>query len=69
MTLDSLIPLAEAFAKAGLRSTKGYAEIGAGRLIVTRNGRRNYVRASDLQAYIDRLPRSSGEPVTGNKAA
>jgi hypothetical protein len=55
ITIDRLLPVREAFALAGLRITKGYAEIAAGRLAVVRNGRRTFVRASEVQRYIDAL--------------
>ena len=53
--IDRLYPLREAFTLAGLRTTRGYQEIAAGRLNVVRNGRRTLVRASELQRYIDAL--------------
>ena len=52
---DYLIPIREAFGSAGLRPTKGYAEIAKGRLAVVRNGRRTFVKASEIQRYIDAL--------------
>ncbi len=55
MIIDRLYPLREAFTLAGLRQTRGYQEIAAGRLGVVRNGRRTFVRASELQRYIDSL--------------
>ena len=45
---------------AGLRTTRGYQEIAAGRLKIVRNGRRTFVRASELQRYIDALTAHSG---------
>jgi hypothetical protein len=56
--IDRLIPLIEAFDMAGMRRTKGYAEVTAGRLAVVRNGRRTFVRASELQRYINALSES-----------
>lgn len=53
--IDRLIPVADAFAMAGMRRTKGYAEVTAGRLVVIRNGRRTFIRASEVQRYIDSL--------------
>ncbi len=53
--IDRLIPLIEAFELAGMRRTKGYAEVATGRLAVVRNGRRSFVRASELRRYIDAL--------------
>ncbi len=58
--IDRLFPLREAFTLAGLRLTRGYQEIAAGRLKVVRNGRRTFVRASELQRYIDSLSAASG---------
>ena len=53
--IDRLIPFIEAMSMAGMRSTKAYQEVAAGRLAVVRNGRRTFVRASELQRYIDSL--------------
>ncbi len=54
-TIDRLYPIREAFALAGLRLTRGYQEVAAGRLRIVRNGRRSFVRASEIQRYIDAL--------------
>jgi hypothetical protein len=61
MTIDRLYPLREAFLLAGLRQTRGYQEIAAGRLAVVRNGRRTFVRASELQRYIDSLSHAAND--------
>jgi hypothetical protein len=53
--IDRLYPIREAFALAGLRLTRGYQEVAAGRLKIVRNGRRSFVRASEVQRYIDAL--------------
>ncbi|KAF0230607.1 MAG: hypothetical protein FD175_1367 [Beijerinckiaceae bacterium] len=53
--IDRLIPITEAMNLAGMRSTKAYEEVKRGRLAVVRNGRRTFVRASELQRYIDSL--------------
>lgn len=53
--LDRLIPFAEAIGMAGMRSTKAYDEVKAGRLAIVKNGRRTFIRASELQRYIDAL--------------
>lgn len=53
--IDRLIPIREAFALMGLRVTRGYAELAAGRFRAVRNGRRTFVRASEVQRYIDAL--------------
>ncbi|OYU48137.1 MAG: hypothetical protein CFE31_14240 [Rhizobiales bacterium PAR1] len=55
-SIDRLIPFIEAMSMAGMRSTKAYQEVAAGRLAVVRNGRRTFVRASELRRYIDSLP-------------
>jgi hypothetical protein len=57
MQIDRLIPLREAITMAGMRTTKAYQEIAAGRLVVVRNGRRTFVRMTELQRYIDSLER------------
>lgn len=55
MTIDSLIPFSRAIEMAGMRSTKAYEELKAGRLAIVKNGRRTFIRASELQRYIDSL--------------
>lgn len=55
LDIDRLIPLREAITMAGMRTTKAYQEISAGRLAVIRNGRRTFIRASEVQRYIDSL--------------
>ena len=57
--IDRLIPIADAFAMAGMRRTKGYAEVIAKRLAIVRNGRRTFIRASEVQRYIDSLDAAS----------
>lgn len=57
--VDRLIPVRDAFAMAGLRLTKGYAEVSAKRLAVIRNGRRTFIRASEVQRYIAALEAAS----------
>lgn len=54
-TIDRLIPVREAFALSGLRLTRGYQEVANGRLRIVRNGRRSFIRASEVQRYIDAL--------------
>lgn len=58
---DRLYPIRDGFTLAGLRLTRGYAEIAAGRLKVIRNGRRTYVRASEIERYIAALEASGGQ--------
>lgn len=53
--IDRLYPIRDAFMLAGLRLTRGYEEVAAGRLTIVRNGRRSFVRASEIQRYIDAL--------------
>lgn len=53
--IDRLYPIREAFTLAGLRLTRGYQEVAAGRLRIIRNGRRSFVRASEIKRYIDAL--------------
>jgi hypothetical protein len=55
VTIDRIFPLREALVLIGLRTTKAYQEIAAGRLRVVRNGRRTFVRASEIARYIDAL--------------
>ena len=57
--IDRLIPLRDAIAMAGMRVTKAYQEIAAGRLATIKNGRRTFVRSTELQRYIDSLPEAS----------
>ena len=56
---DRLVPVEQGFAMVGVKTTKGYAEIKAGRLKVVRNGTRTFIRASEIQRYIDALDQSS----------
>jgi hypothetical protein len=59
--IDRLIALTDAFAMAGMRRTKGYSEIALGRLTVTRNGRRSFVRVSEINRYIAALETAEGK--------
>lgn len=59
--INRLYPIREGFILAGLRPTKGYAEIAAGRLKVIRNGRRTFVRASEIERYISALEAAGGQ--------
>ncbi len=58
--IDRLYPIREAFTLAGLRLTRGYQEVAAGRLKIVRNGRRSFIRASEIQRYIDALSEADG---------
>jgi hypothetical protein len=57
--VDRLYPIREAFTLAGLRLTRGYQEVAAGRLKIIRNGKRSFIRASEVQRYIDALSEAS----------
>lgn len=59
--IDRLYPIRDAFTLAGLRLTRGYQEIAAGRLTIVRNGRRSFVRASEIQRYIDALSQTADD--------
>jgi hypothetical protein len=59
--IDRLYPIRDAFTLAGLRLTRGYQEVAAGRLAIVRNGRRSFVRASEIQRYIDALSASADD--------
>lgn len=61
LSIDRLYPIREAFTLAGLRLTRGYQEVAAGRLKIVRNGRRSFIRASELQRYIDALSAGDGQ--------
>lgn len=60
MLQERLYPIREGFILVGLRPTRGYAEIGAGRLRVVKNGRRTFVRSSEISRYIDALEPTGG---------
>lgn len=55
LQIDPLIPRREAIVMAGMRTKKAYQEVAAGRLNIVRNGRRSFVKASELQRYINGL--------------
>jgi hypothetical protein len=57
--VDPLIPFLKGIAMVGLRPTKGYAELAAGRLKAVRNGRRTFIRASEVERYIRSLEAAS----------
>jgi excisionase family DNA binding protein len=48
--------------RAGVGRTFIYEEINAGRLIVTKAGRRSLVRAEDAKAWLDALPKLAPKP-------
>jgi hypothetical protein len=53
--IDRLVPVRDGFALLGMKITKGYSEIKDGRLKVIRNGRRTFIKASEVQRYIASL--------------
>ncbi len=57
--VDRLIPAQAAFDMLGIRTTKAYAEVKAGKLKLTRNGRRSFVKASEVNRYIAALDAAS----------
>ena len=57
--IDRLIPFAEAIELAGMKTTRAYDEVKAGHLAIVKNGRRTFVRASELQRYIDDLEKAA----------
>lgn len=59
--IDRLIPLREAIQLAGMRTTKAYQQIAKGRLAIVRNGRRTFVKASEVRRYIEDLPSSQDQ--------
>ncbi|MCA3647469.1 MAG: hypothetical protein IOC54_01660 [Methylobacterium sp.] len=54
-SIDRLIPFSQAIAMAGMKSTKGYDEVRAGRLAIVKNGNRTFVRESEIRRYIEEL--------------
>lgn len=58
--IDALIPFHQAISMAGMKTTKAYGEVSAGRLTIVKNGRRTFVRASELARYIDALSAGNG---------
>ena len=59
--IDRLIPLREAIQLAGMRTTKAYQQIAKGQLAIVHNGRRTFVKASEVQRYIEGLPSSQSQ--------
>ncbi|HEV2508615.1 hypothetical protein [Bosea sp. (in: a-proteobacteria)] len=57
--VDPLVPFRKGVGLAGMRTTKGYDEVRAGRLNVVRNGNRTFIRASEIKRYIDALANAS----------
>lgn len=59
-SIDRLIPFSQAIAMAGMKSTKGYSEVSAGRLAIVKNGNRTFVRESEIRRYIEELSNNAG---------
>lgn len=53
--IDRLVPFSEAISMAGMKSTKAYEEVKAGRLAIVKNGRRTFIRESEIRRYIESL--------------
>ncbi len=54
-SIDRLIPFTEAIGLAGMKKTRAYEEVKAGRLVVIKNGRNTFIKASEIQRFIDHL--------------
>lgn len=68
--IDSLVPISEGFTMVGLRQTKGFEEVKKGRLKVVRNGRRTFLRQSEIERYIKALEDASSlEDASGQEVA
>ncbi len=61
MTTDRLVSIAEAAQTLGLGLTRLYAEVAAGRLELVKNGRRSYIRSTEIARYIAALPARCAE--------
>ena len=59
MKIDRLHPFLEGIELMGLKTTRAYEEVKAGRLAVVKNGRRTFIRAREIQRYIDHLENSA----------
>jgi Helix-turn-helix domain len=53
--VDRLYSFKQAIAMAGMRPTKAYQTVAAGRLRVVKHGRRTFVRASEIERFIASL--------------
>jgi hypothetical protein len=58
--IDGLVPFRDALPIIGRRATAAYGDIKAGRLKVIKNGRRTFVRASEIERYIAALEAEGG---------
>lgn len=56
-SIDRLIPIRAAFALIGVRPTKGYDLVAKCQLAAVRLGARSYVRESELNRFLDEVPR------------
>lgn len=59
--IDRLLPIRDALPLIGRKPTAAYADIKAGRLKVIKNGRRTFVRASEIERYIAALEATGGQ--------
>lgn len=57
--IDRLFPFLEGIVLLGMKKTRAYDEAKAGRLAVVKNGRRTFIRAREIQRYIDQLENSA----------
>lgn len=57
--VDRLVPVLAAFGMMGMRTTNGYAKLKNGSLKAVRNGRRTFIRASEIERYINALEAAS----------
>ncbi len=53
--IDPLIPFRQAIAMAGMKATKAYSQVAAGRIQIIKNGRNTFIRESELTRYLDML--------------
>lgn len=57
--IDKLVPFQEAIVLAGMRRSRAYSEVAAGRLAIVKNGRRSFIRASEIERYISQLEKAA----------
>lgn len=53
---EKLVPFREAVARIGRGVTAAYADVAEGRLQLVKNGRRSFIKESEIQRYIAALP-------------
>ena len=56
-SIDRLIPIRAAFALIGVRPTKGYDLVTKRQLAAVRVGARTFVRQSELERFLEEVPR------------